>query len=175
MIVFAIDPGCEFSGWVIWNGFAILGCGKDLNTQLSHRLYRYNEKMHDNTLLVIEQVRSYGMAVGASVFDTVFWSGRFWEAWDGDKILIPRLEVKKHICHNGAAKDSNIIQALVDRFAYGEKNKGKGTKKNPGFFYGFKKDIWQAFALSVTCYDQYCDKNSALTAKSDSFATKLAT
>ena len=67
---------------------------------------------------------------------------------------MPRLEVKNHICHNGSAKDSNIIQALVDRFAYGEPNRGKGVKASPGFFYGFKSDIWQAMALAVTFIDQ---------------------
>ena len=106
------------------------------------------------TRVVIEQVRSYGMPVGATVFDTVFWSGRFCQAWPNEFHQMPRLKVKQHICHDSRAKDSNIIQALVDRFAYGVRNKGKGTKPEPGFFYGFKKDIWQAFALAVTWHDQ---------------------
>ena len=67
---------------------------------------------------------------------------------------MPRMEVKKHLCHNHQAKDSNVIQALVDRFAYGEPNRGKGTRKAPGFFYGFKADVWQSFALAVTYFDQ---------------------
>ena len=72
---------------------------------------------------------------------------------------MPRLKVKQHICHDSRAKDSNIIQALVDRFAYGQRNRGKGIKKEPGFFYGFKADIWQAFALAVTFFDQNCVEN----------------
>ena len=50
------------------------------------------------------------------------------------------------------AKDSNIRQALMDRF--GE----VGTKKNQGYFYGFKADIWQAFAVCVTYHDKYMVK-----------------
>jgi len=148
--IIAIDPGPIQSGWVIWDGKTILHAeiieNKELNNILHHA-----KRYHD---LVIEQIRSYGMAVGASTFDTVFWSGRFCESFGRPFYLMPRLEVKKHICHNGAAKDSNIIQALVDRFAYGQKNRGKGTKKAPGFFFGFKADIWQAFALAVTWWDQ---------------------
>ena len=51
------------------------------------------------------------------------------------------------------AKDSNIRQALVDRFAPGQPNYGKGTKAQPGWFYGFNADIWQAYALAVYAAD----------------------
>ena len=59
-----------------------------------------------------------------------------------------------NLCHKSTAKDSNITQALVDRFAPNTRNKGKGVKAEPGFFYGFKKDIWQAYALGVTYLDE---------------------
>jgi hypothetical protein len=45
------------------------------------------------------------------------------------------------------AKDSNIRQALIDRF--GE----PGTKKVPGLLYGIKKDEWSALALGVFWHD----------------------
>ena len=66
---------------------------------------------------------------------------------------ITRIEVKSHICHAGNARDSNLRQALVDRFAKHDLKRGKGTKKNPDWFYGFADDIWQAYALGVTALD----------------------
>jgi len=154
--ILSIDPGSIESAFVIWDGENILNYGKDENGEI---LYLLEKNNYDE--VVIEQVRSYGMAVGASVFDTVWWSGRFYEAvcWakELDKIfpvMMPRMEVKMHLCHSPRAKDTNIIQALVDRFAPNEKNRGKGKKASPGFFYGFHSDIWQAFALAVTFYDK---------------------
>jgi hypothetical protein len=108
--------------------------------------------------VAIEMVASYGMAVGAEVFETCVWIGRFAEtirARTGvDPRLVKRLEVKLHLCHDSKAKDSNIRQALCDRFAYGQANYGKGTKAEPGWFHGFRADVWAAYALAVTVDDQ---------------------
>lgn len=105
-------------------------------------------------MLIIEMIASYGMAVGQTVFETCVWIGRFQEIADykGKRIkYIYRKDEKMNLCYSMKAKDSNIRQALIDRF--GE----VGTKKNPGWFYGFKKDIWAAYAVGVT----YCDLNIA--------------
>ena len=67
--------------------------------------------------------------------------------------MIYRREVKINLCESLKANDSNIIQALIDRFAPNTSNKGKGTKKNQGWFYGFSKDIWQSYAVAVTYLD----------------------
>lgn len=79
-------------------------------------------------LLAIEMVASYGMPVGKEVFDTCVWIGRFVQ--ENDKIgknyyYIYRKDEKMNICNSMKAKDSNIRQALIDRF--GE----VGTKKRP--------------------------------------------
>ena len=155
LTVMAIDPGCTESAYVIWDGETVIDKAKEPNDGFLRSIR--GKLFYAVDFVAIEQVRSYGMAVGADVFDTVFWSGRFAEAFQIYPTTfeqIPRRTVKMHLCHNNAAKDANIIQALRDRFAYGQPNYGKGTKKEPGFFYGFKADIWQSFALAVTYWDQ---------------------
>lgn len=102
-------------------------------------------------IVVIEMIASYGMAVGKTVFDTCVWIGRFVQAatqYDCQIEFIYRAEEKMNLCHTMKAKDANIRQALIDRF--GE----VGTKKNPGWFYGFKSDIWAACAVGTTYLDK---------------------
>ena len=92
----------------------------------------------------------------SSLFETVFWSGRFFgtlEYTQKPVYRMPRMDVKMALCHSARAKDSNIMQALIDRFAPNTRNKGKGVKAKPGFFYGFKSDIWAAFALAAVFHD----------------------
>ena len=79
-------------------------------------------------LFVIEMIDSYGMPVGKTIFETCVWIGKFEHAFSNTTDFIEyiyRKEEKMNICHTMRAKDSNIRQALIDRF--GE----VGTKKNP--------------------------------------------
>lgn len=110
--------------------------------------------------IVIEMVASYGMPVGAEVFDTCVWIGRFYERCTPEPSLVFRQPVKLHHCQSPRANDANIAQALVDRFAKGIPNHGKGSKKDPGWFYGFHKDIWQAYALAVYAADTEEDSHA---------------
>ena len=101
--------------------------------------------------VVIEMVASYGMAVGQTVFETCVAIGQFKQKAIENDIpveFVYRKDEKMNICHSMKAKDSNIRQALIDRF--GE----VGTKKNPGWFYGFKADIWSAYAVGITYLDK---------------------
>lgn len=160
MRLLAIDPGNVESAYVIWDGKNIMDKGKVRNELLLS--YFKHEIVVDK--VAIEMVSSYGMPVGETVFETCVWIGRFIQLFESDNIewtKIYRIKVKNHICHSSKAKDSNIIQALVDRFGnpneYGKY--GKGTKKNQGFFYGFYKDVWQAFSVAVYYYDIFINKN----------------
>ncbi len=122
--------------------------------------------------IVIERITGYNMGVGQTVFDTCVWIGRFIEAArtvdyntyhrPPTVVLLPRPAIKLHLCGSMRAKDKDIIAALVDRFAPGKKNKGKGTKDNPGWFYGFHADIWSAYAVGVTYLDWLIDKDKRI-------------
>ena len=106
----------------------------------------------------LEMIASYGMAVGKEVFETCVWIGRLLQVHEENRVFHPahlvyRRDVKLHHCHSAKAKDANITQALIDRFASGQPNRGKGTKARPGWFYGFAADIWQAYALAVLASD----------------------
>jgi len=104
---------------------------------------------------VIEQIAAMGMAVGAEVFETCFWSGRFAEAWGGSFERLKRHEIKMHLCGNMRAKDANIRVALMDRFG-GSQSVGK--KKTPGPLYGIAGDQWSALAVAVTWFDAHAEK-----------------
>jgi hypothetical protein len=161
--ILAIDPGNTESAWVVVDATTRrpLHFAKQPNADVLRICYGYGPNVtYDH--VAIEMIRSYGMAVGAEVFETCVWIGRFTEALTVpdtasigavDTDLVYRSEVKLHHCHSTKAKDSNVRQALVDRFATGQPNHGKGTKAEPGWFYGFRADVWQAYALGVYIAD----------------------
>lgn len=150
-MILAIDPGCTESAYVLLDeNLKPLRFGKLDNFEmiLTIREARklYNVKLH----FAIEMVASYGMAVGKEVFETCVWIGRFVQIIDPwNCTFIYRQDEKMNLCHSMKANDSNIRQALIDRFG------SVGTKKNPGWFYGVSKDVWAAIAVGVTYYDKY--------------------
>lgn len=155
--IVGIDPGNEQSAYVLCSA-------SDLKPISFAKLT--NELMYDHMCtalrsldldsaadveFAIEMIASYGLPVGAEVFDTCRWIGRLEERLKRFRVtFIFRKEEKVYICGSMRANDANIRQALVDRFAPGQPNFGKGTKKNPGFFFGFKADVWQSFAVACT-------------------------
>lgn len=158
--IMAIDPGNRESAYAIVavDDYRPIEIGKVGNQDLLEILCT---RIQDGRAqeLAIEMVSSYGMPVGRDVFETCVWIGRFQQlaitAAPGDLPvrLVYRRDVKRHICGTPSAKDSNVRQALADRFAPDAQNYGKGTKKQPGWFYSFRADIWQAYALAVAYID----------------------
>lgn len=146
MNILSIDPGNIQTAFVVFDGENILDKGILPNEQMLEYILR---KKSDYA--VIEMIASYGMTVGKTVFDTVLWIGRFFEAAHNDKhtSLIYRQDIKMHLCKTTRAKDSNIRQALIDRF-----NPELAPGKRPnGILSGFHKDEWAALAVAVTFYD----------------------
>ncbi len=153
--ILAIDPGNALSAFTIIDADnrKPVAFAKTMNEAL---LESIEQGAFSYDVVYIEMVASYGMAVGREVFDTCVWIGRFMQSAlvrGVDVHLVTRLHVKLHHCHDSKAKDANITRALVDRFAYGQPNYGKGTKLEPGWFYGFSADVWQAYALAVYAAD----------------------
>lgn len=154
MRILAIDPGSEQSAWLVWSG-AVESFGITRNDALlqSLRLGDFGTVFTQPAAVVIEQIESYGMAVGREVFATVHWAGRFTEAARPTPVVqLPRRAVKLAICGDTRAKDANIRQALLDRF--GGKDAAVGRKATPGPLYGISKDVWSALAIALTYVEQ---------------------
>jgi hypothetical protein len=156
-VILAIDPGPVESAWLKWdnNLKKVIACDIEPNDKLFVVITQFIIDHKDIGQIVIEEIACYGMAVGKEVFLTCRWSGRFeQEAFRQDSIVeyLPRRECKINLCQSMKAKDTNIRQALIDRFGV------QGTKKNPGPLYGVTNDKLAALAVAVT----WCDKNQLL-------------
>lgn len=150
MKILAIDPGTEQSAWVLWEDGDVADHGKEPNDVVLARLMAPMAD-RDPVYLALEAIASYGMAVGAEVFTTCIWVGRFIQAWVPRPYeLIYRRQVKLHLCDSARANDANIRQALIDRFGQGTKAKAIGTKAAPGPLYGLKADRWAALGVALT-------------------------
>lgn len=154
----AIDPGPERSAWLEYDGGPVR-FGIDSNHDVLWHL-----RLTQAERLAIESVASYGMAVGAEVFETCVWTGRFIQSWvdlyrergSGGTLVaersirrLYRRDVKMHLCGSNAAKDANVRQALIDRYGPG-REAAVGRKAAPGPLYGVSKDVWAALAVAVT-------------------------
>lgn len=141
-LLLAIDPGPTESAYVRYDGALPVSWAKLPNEELRRML------SNESPPLVIEMIASYGMAVGAEVFETCVWIGRFIERRGGHVRRIYRRDVKLHLCGSARAKDANVRQALIDR--YGGKERAIGRKATPGPLYGLTGDCWAALGVAVT-------------------------
>ena len=158
-IILAIDPGHEQSAYVLYDPETRrpLAFAKIDNASLLKAITDQDGFAVSPWHMVIEQIASFGMAVGAEVFETVFWSGRFAQAWADNHrrgwSRVKRLAVKMHLCADSRAKDKNIRQALIDRYGPGTE-KAIGKKHHPGPLHGVHHDIWSALAVAITWAEQ---------------------
>lgn len=165
--VLGIDPGttetayclCEVSDTLCSCSLKIQQFAKVSNEEMVEILeeiicYCLLETKIEQLDIAIEHLESYGMAVGKTTFETAYFIGRLTEIcrrYDLQVNRIYRHEEKNLICHSVKANDATIKRALIDTFAkYPDVNYGKGSKKEPDYFYGFKADCWSAFAICYT-------------------------
>lgn len=140
-ITVGIDPGPRESAYVVWDGTRVMESADLPNGKLAE----YLDSADEYTTVACEWIESFGMAVGREVFETVFAIGTFSQY--AVLRLVPRRDVKLHLCASPRAKDGNIRQALIDRFG------AVGTKKTPGPLLGIAGHRWAALAVAVTAHD----------------------
>lgn len=156
MRIVAIDPGPEESAYVLYDEGSRrpVEWAKLPNVRMREELHRMHEDVLgvEESTLAIEAIASYGMSVGAEVFMTCIWVGRFAERWlmlrQTMTRFVLRRSVKLHLCGDSRAKDANVRQAIIDR--YGGKEKAIGKKATPGPLYGITGDCWSALAVAIT-------------------------
>lgn len=137
--IVAIDPGTTESGFLVWDA-GVVECAQLPNADLRLRLKENH--FGGASLVAIEMVASYGMAVGKETFETVRWIGIFQECSVPPVLLVYRKDIKLHLCGTSKAKDANIRQALID------KHGAPGTRKAPGATYGVSGHLWAALAVA---------------------------
>ena len=143
MIIAGIDPGPHLSGFCVWDT-----CSQEIIFSVPNMInYNIGRITFGETVYIIEDVKSFGMAVGESVFSTCKQIGELLYRLD-NSISVYKRDVQLHFCNTTRAKDTNIKRVLLDRF--GE----KGTKKNPGKTYGLSQHAWDAFALCILYEDE---------------------
>jgi len=150
--ILAIDPGTEQSAWCFFETIGTkdhpIHFYQEANKEILDRLRQGKNSVRSvPDLVVIEMIKSYGNVMGDSVLQTCVWIGRFIQAWQGPYELIPRKRIVTQLCMNPRANDTNVRQALIDR--WGGKDKAIGNKAKPGPLYGMKNDMWSALAVAV--------------------------
>jgi hypothetical protein len=146
MRILGIDPGTTESGWALYDSDsrAVIDSGTVNNDQVMVMLSPSSTL--DFNKLAIEQIKGMGMLVGQEVFETTWWTGRFYQAaYEHVPVRrVPRHAEKMHLCGSMQAKDKNIRQALIDKLG------PPGKMKDPGPTYGVSGDAWAALAVAVT-------------------------
>jgi len=155
-MILAIDPGTTQSAYAIIairDAFPV-----EFEKCSNEKLETWIDKLYyPLKAVVIEMVTSYGKPVGQETFETCRWIGRFEGAARNHGIpceLISRKDVKTHICGTLHANDATVRRRLIERFAKIDKTNGKGRMDNPDWFYGFKADVWQSYALGIAWLDR---------------------
>lgn len=151
--ILGVDPGTTESGWCLIESGKVLGSGVAKNVDVLYALpSRFGLGEFSKDVLAIEMVASYGMAVGATTFRTVWWAGRFAQAWMVAAGCLPmevyRKDVKLNLCGTTKAKDANIRQSLIDMIG------PQGKKSDPGPTYGVTSHGWAALAVAITAEHQ---------------------
>ena len=146
-----LDPGPTHSALVVVSGGLIAAHHYCDNWAMRDLLAEYgHHQVRDPSgpfMLTIEEMQSYGMAAGRSMFQTCVWAGRFAELYYQrcavEAAWLPRPQVKLRLCGTVRANDRDVREELLHRYG------PQGTKKQPGPTYGMSGDKWAALAVAT--------------------------
>ena len=177
--ILAIDPGTTQSAYcVLQPDYSIIAAAKVPNDDLHALIARGG--MDEMVIECMEPrflggQKTAGQMIGAETYETCIWNGRYMEQAmqlgmpvhrvyrsEERSRLIPSKRNKLPPLPAGAGQtaDAQIRASLIQRFAKHDKKNGKGTTKCRDTFYGFAKDMWNAFAVGVVYLDR--ERNEAL-------------
>lgn len=156
--ILALDVGTTRTGycWIDVSTYKPCEVGKIENAQIFDHIH----KVSDRDAVVLERFAPYHNT-GSELITSIMWYGKFireCEIFGVPYAEIYRKDVKKHLLgkmkkENGTA-DTQVRRALIERFAPDVPNFGKGSRENPGWFYGFSgTDMIAAYAVGVTYID----------------------
>lgn len=148
-MLIGIDPSPALQSFVVFDGTQVLEKGDLTVTDMIGVISSFKG------LIAIEFVDCMGMAVGSEVFATVFNTGRMYQTIPERCRLIPRRDIKMHLCGTCRSKDANVRQALIDKIG------PAGRKKTPGPTYGISSHLWSALAVASTAFDLQKTPNEA--------------
>lgn len=162
----AIDPGSERSAYVLIepDTYRPISFQKLYNSELLEQIGKWRRMAQEGrpafaSAVIETMVGSYGQ-IGRTTIDTAIMIGRLEQALSYFTHVekLPRQEIKKRLCPGTRGNDKTVRDALIARFAGWDKQRGKGTKAKPDFFYGFAADVWAAYAAGVIKLDYDLEK-----------------
>ncbi len=149
--ILCVDPGAVTSGVAyLENGNLRWSESKFPNGALLEKLKGLK---HKGGAVAMEEFESYKLAIGQSSVQTVFWSGRFYEASVWPVGLFTRKEVKIFMLGKVGAKDSDkqIRKAILSLYPKtgGGATPEIGIKSKPGPLFGLSGHAVQALAVGI--------------------------
>lgn len=173
--IFAVDPGSEHSGWVVYDASArrVLAAGNETpNLEVASAAFHHGfgavgaSRIHGidgDKIMAIEVVQPMGQPLYGTVVQTAVWTGRMieafkspargseWFAWN-PPLEIRRTEVKRRLLGSTKGSDAQVTAVLCDIHG-GSRPAAIGTIKKPGPLYTVKGHAWAALAVAVVAAD----------------------
>ena len=161
--VLGLDPGATSTGCVIMDpvGLVVKKMGDSYNEDMVGMInYVARRKTEWNVdHLAIEFVHVRGQIMSSELIQTIYWTGRFVEAWSPREFsLIDRKDVKMLLCGRSTAQNTHVRAALLALFPQtgGGAIPAIGTKKDPGPLYGLTGNHQVAAIGVVLAHHEEC-------------------